>query len=67
MMARAIASICFCPPESAPAASDQNFSKAGNRPNTHFSRSGSISPSRAASTRFSRTVRSEKMPMFSGT
>ncbi len=31
-MARAIDSICFCPPDSTPAASDQNFSSAGNRP-----------------------------------
>ena len=35
MMARAIDSICFWPPDSTPAASDQNFSSAGNRPKIH--------------------------------
>ena len=67
MMARAIDSICFWPPERTPAASDQNFSSAGNRPKIQRSRASSIGPERAASSRFSRTVRSEKMPMFSGT
>jgi hypothetical protein len=67
MMARAIESICFCPPESTPAASDQNLSSAGNRPKIQRSRVSSIGPERAAKRRFSRTVRSAKMPMFSGT
>jgi hypothetical protein len=67
MTARAIESICFCPPDRNPAGSDQNVLSAGNSPNTHRSRAASMSPARAASSRFSRTVRSAKIPMFSGT
>ncbi len=70
-MARDTASICFCPPESLPAGWFQNFSTAGNSEKIHFRRSSSIWPAclapRAASSMFSLTVRSEKMPMFSGT
>lgn len=66
-MARAMASICFWPPESVPAAWFQNFFSAGKKPKIHSSRAVSGSPARAARRRFSRTVRSEKMPMFSGT
>ena len=59
------------PPESLPAGYNQNFFRAGNRPNSHSSRAVSICSTvralRAASSRFSRTVRSLKMPMFSGT
>ena len=67
MMARAIESICFCPPDSTPAASDQNFSSAGKSPKIQRRRRWSMSPSRDASSRFSRTVRSANTPMFSGT
>src|SRR5205085_516032 len=70
-IARATASICFCPPESLPAGWFQNFSTAGNSEKIHCRRWGSIWPAffaqRAASSMFSFTVRSPKMPMFSGT
>ena len=70
-MARATASICFCPPLSLPAGYSQNFFSAGNRPKIQSSRCVSSSPAwrarRAASTMFSLTVRSVKMPMLSGT
>ena len=70
-IARATASICFCPPESSPAGCCQNFLIAGNRPKIQSSRFASMSSARraprAARIMFSRTVRSAKMPMFSGT
>ena len=70
-MARDTASICFCPPDSLPAGWFQNFSTAGNSLNIHSSRTVSMSDARfalrAASTMFSFTVRSEKMPIVSGT
>ena len=66
-MAREIASICFCPPERLPARAFQNLWMAGKRVKIHSSRFASNASSRAASTRFSRTVRPAKMPMFSGT
>ena len=71
MIARDTASICFWPPESLPAGWFQNFSTAGKSLKIHFSRVSSICSAflapRAASSMFSFTVRSEKMPMFSGT
>ena len=70
-MARATASICFCPPDSSPAGCCQNFFIAGKREKTHSRRLASISSARAAPraarTMFSATVRSAKIPMFSGT
>ena len=71
-MARATASICFWPPESLPAGWFQNFSTAGNSEKIHCSRClvdlrRALRAERAASSMFSFTVRSEKMPMFSGT
>ena len=67
MMAREIASICFCPPDSAKACLLQNFSIAGNSANTRPSRSSSNCPLVEASRMFSSTVSPPKMPMFSGT
>ena len=71
MMARATASICFCPPESLPAGCSQNLRSAGKNPKIHSSRAVSswlaLAAPRAASRMFSFTDRSAKMPMFSGT
>jgi hypothetical protein len=67
MMARAIDSICFCPPERLPARDSQNRLSAGKNPKIHARRVSSGAPSRAASTRFSFTVRSENTAMVSGT
>ena len=66
-MARQIASICFCPPDSEPAG-DSHFSfSAGKRSSTRSS-CGCAKPRAAvASSMFSRTVSLPKMPMFSGT
>jgi hypothetical protein len=38
MMARATASICFCPPDSLPAGCSQNFFSAGKKPKIHSRR-----------------------------
>ncbi len=65
-MARAIDSICFCPPDSAPARDSQNFLKAGKKPKIHVRRFSSSGPSRAPSTRFSLTERSENTAIVSG-
>ena len=65
-MARAIDSICFCPPESAPARDSQNFLSAGKKPKIQARRPSSSGPSRAPSTRFSFTERSEKIAIVSG-
>ena len=65
--ARAIESICFCPPESTPAGWFQNVFKAGKKPKIQSSRAAGGGPSRAARIMFSRTVRSAKTPMLSGT
>ena len=70
-MARPTASICFCPPLSLPAGYSQKVLSAGKRLKIHASRSRSSSSAwralRAASSMFSCTVRSVKMPMLSGT
>ncbi|MNO00666.1 hypothetical protein D3C81_2205970 [compost metagenome] len=70
-MARAIASICFWPPDSLPAGCSQNFFSAGKKPKIHSKRAVSswlaFFAWRAASRMFSFTDRSAKMPMFSGT
>ena len=70
-IARATASICFCPPDSLPAGYSQNFFSAGNSPKIQSSRFASSCSARcaarAASSMFSFTVRSVKMPMLSGT
>ncbi len=66
-MARAIDSICFWPPDSVPARDSQNFFKAGKKPKIHSTRPESSARSRAASTRFSLTLRSEKTAIVSGT
>ena len=66
-MARAIESICFCPPDSAPARDSQNRLSAGKNPKIHSSLASSSGPSRAARTRFSFTVKSENTAMVSGT
>ncbi|MNW17135.1 hypothetical protein D3C71_2162140 [compost metagenome] len=70
-MARATASICFCPPDSLPAGCSQNFFRAGKKPKIHSSRAVSSCSAflawRAASRMFSLTDKSAKMPMFSGT
>ena len=47
-MARATATICFCPPESLPAGWFQNFSTAGNSVKIHFNRASSICAARRA-------------------
>lgn len=67
MMARAIDSICFCPPDSEPARDSQNFRSAGKKPKIQSSRAVSIACSRAARIRFSLTVRSENTAIVSGT
>ena len=67
MKARAKDSICFCPPDSVPARDSQNLLSAGKKPKIQSSRASSVGPSRAASTRFSFTVRSENTAMVSGT
>ena len=66
-MARAMESICFCPPERLPARDSQKRLSAGKKPKIHSSRVSSSGPSRAASTRFSFTERSENTAMLSGT
>ena len=66
-MARAIDNICFCPPERLPARDSQNRRSAGKKPKIQSSWVSSSGPSRAASTRFSFTVRSENTAMLSGT
>ncbi len=45
----------------------QNLRSAGKKPQIQSTRAASSGPSRAASTRFSRTVSAEKTAMFSGT
>ena len=67
MMARATASICFWPPDRWPAGSCQKRFSASKRLKIQSSRFGSGGPARAASTRFSCTVRSAKIAMLSGT
>ncbi|MNC87692.1 hypothetical protein D3C83_34400 [compost metagenome] len=66
-MAREMDSICFWPPESRPAGSCQNCFMGGKKRKIQSSLFSSGGPLRAASTRFSRTVRPAKMPMDSGT
>ena len=66
-MARAMASICFCPPERLLAAKFQKRLRAGKRPRIQSSRSYRQDRRAGGSTMFSRTVRSVKMPMASGT
>ena len=67
-MAREIASICFWPPERLPAGSCQNFFIAGKKPEDPVEAlPRRAARARAASTRFSCTVRPAKMPMVSGT
>ena len=66
-MARAIATICFWPPDRFPAGWFQNLRRAGKKPQIQSTRAASSGPLRAASTMFSRTVSSENTAMFSGT
>jgi hypothetical protein len=65
-MARAIDSICFWPPERAPARDSQNFLSAGKKPKIQARRPSSSGPSRAPRTRFSLTERSENTAIVSG-
>ena len=65
-IARAIDSICFCPPDSAPARESQNFFSAGKKPKIQARRASSSGRARAPSTRFSLTVRSENTAIVSG-
>jgi hypothetical protein len=66
-MARPIASICFCPPDSEPAAASHfNFS-AGKNASTRSRWSLANPCEPVAISMFSRTVSLPKMPMFSGT
>jgi hypothetical protein len=66
-IAREIASICFWPPESSPAGRCQNFLSASKKRKIHSRRASSSGPLRAASARFSFTVRPAKIPIDSGT
>ena len=43
-IARAIDSICFCPPDSEPARDSQNFFSAGKKPKIQASRASSSGP-----------------------
>ena len=65
-MARTIDSICFWPPDKAPARDSQNFFSGGKKPKIQARRASSSGPSRAPSTRFSLTERSEKTAIVSG-
>ena len=67
MMARAIDSICFCPPDSTPAGCVQKRFSAGKKPKIQSSRAESGGPLCAARIMFSCTVRSANTPMDSGT
>jgi len=66
-MARAIDTICFWPPDSTPAGCVQKVFSAGKNEKIHSIRAMSSGASRAASNMFSRTDRSAKTPMLSGT